>query len=233
MSEREPALIEIPRLSKIPFLRHGFGEARLKAGDIKKRGGGQNFRLLSLNQVHSNIVHIIRRVPRAPLRGDAAITDLPRVFLVIKTADCLPVLLVDEKKGVIAAAHCGWKGTLGGVLDKVVQGMMAHYGSDPASILAAFGPCISRRCYEVGPEVRRSYAAAEFPDSLFQPVPGRPGKYFFGLAAANRFQLLRQGVQPKNILSVHICTHCDTRYPSYRRDKDATGRMLSFIGRAA
>jgi YfiH family protein len=230
MSELKSTLITIPRFNQIPFLQHGFGDAGWKAGDFKKRGGWEDFRLLSLKQVHSDIVRFIRRVPRAGVKGDAAVTDIRRVFLIIKTADCLPVLLVDEKKRVIAAVHCGWKGTLRGLLEKVVEGMKARYACDAASILAAFGPCISRRCYEVGPEVRRSYVAAGFPTSLFQPVPGRPGKYYFDLAAANRLQLLRQGIKPKNIFTVNICTHCGARYPSYRRDQDATGRMLSFIG---
>jgi hypothetical protein len=230
MNDFEPALITVPRFNRIPFLHHGFGDAGWKAKDFKKKAEWKNFGLLSLNQVHSDIVHFVRRVPCAGLKGDAALTDLPRIFLIIKTADCLPVLLVDDKKRIIAAVHCGWKGTLRGVLEKVVQGMRDRYGCSPASILAAFGPCISRRCYEVGIDVRQNYAAAGFSDSLFRPVPGRRGKYLFDLAGANRLQLLRQGVKERNIHTVDICTHCDLRYPSYRRDKDATGRMLSFIG---
>jgi YfiH family protein len=230
MSELEPALITIARFNQIPFLRHGFGDAGWMGKDFKKQEGWKDFRLLSLNQVHSDIVHFIDKVPAGSQRGDALITRLPGVLLAVKTADCLPVLLVDEAGRVIAAVHCGWKGTLRGLLERVVQGMKARYACDSASILAAFGPCISSRCYEVGPEVRRSYVAAGFPTSLFQPVPGRPGKYYFDLAAANRLQLLRQGIKPKNIFTVNICTHCDARYPSYRRDKDATGRILSFIG---
>jgi len=233
MDDHEPDLITIPRFDRIPFLHHGFGDAGWKAMDFRAREDWGGFRLLSLKQVHSDIVHFIRRVPGVGLRGDAVVTDIPRVFLIIKTADCLPVLLVDEKKRVVAAVHCGWKGTLKRLLERVVDGMKARYGSDPASILAAFGPCISSRCYEVGPDVRRGYAAAGFPDSLFRLVPGRRGKHLFDFAGANRLHLLRQGVKGKNIYTVNICTHCDVRYPSYRRDKDSTGRMLSFIGLSA
>jgi len=232
MNDFEPALITIPRLSQIPFLYHSFGDAGWKARDFKRRKEWKDFRLLSLRQVHSDIVRFIWRLPRAGLRGDAAVTDISRVFLIIKTADCLPVLIVDEKKRVIAAVHCGWKGTLRGVLEKVVREMKDRYDCSPASILAAFGPCIGDRCYEVGTEVRQSYAAAGFPTSFFRQVSGRRGKYLFDLAAANRFQLLRQGIKEKNIYTVNICTHCEARYPSYRRDKNATGRMLSFIGMA-
>jgi YfiH family protein len=182
--------------------------------------------------MHSSIVHFVRRVPGASLRGDAAVTNLPRVFLIIKTADCLPVLLVDEKKRVIAAVHCGWKGTLGRLLEKVVQGMKDRYATDPSSILASFGPGISGLCYEVGSDVKQGFAEAGFPAFLFRPVSGRRGKYLFDLAGTNRLQLLRQGVKDKNIFTADICTHCDARYPSYRRDKDSTGRMLSFIGMA-
>ena len=223
-------ILTVPRFLRIPFLVHGFGDAGLEEADLRTRPEWAAFQFVSLRQVHSDIVHFIRRMPGAGLRGDAAVTSLPRVLLIIKTADCLPVLLVDEKKQVIGAVHCGWKGTQGRLLEKVIEGMKARYGSDPASILAAFGPCIARRCYEVGTDVRRSYAAAGFPSSLFRPVPGRRGKYLFDLAAANRLQLLRQGVKEKNIYTVDICTHCDARYPSFRRDKNSTGRMVSFIG---
>jgi copper oxidase (laccase) domain-containing protein len=76
----------------------------------------------------------------------------------------------------------------------------------------------------------RNFAARGFPDSLYRPILGRPGKYLFDLQKANRAQLLKLGVPSKNIFAVDICTHCDSRFLSYRRDKGRAGRMLSFIG---
>jgi copper oxidase (laccase) domain-containing protein len=108
--------------------------------------------------------------------------------------------------------------------------MKEGYGADPAAILAAFGPCIGGACYEVGEDVRRAFSDSDFPASLFRAITGRSGKYHFDLRSANRLQLLKLSVKAKNIFSLGICTHCDPQYPSYRRDRDATGRMLSFIG---
>ncbi len=222
-------LITIPRFERIPFIYHGFGAAGWGEKDFRKREEWQGFRRLYLRQVHSNIIHFILDVPNASLRGDAMITGLPRLFLIIKTADCLPVLLVDEKKLVVAAVHCGWKGTLLRLLENVVSGMKARFGSAPADILAALGPSIGGGCYEVGEDVRGPFRENGFPDALFLPVPARPRKYFFDLREANRLQLHSQGVADKNIFSIDVCSHCDRRFPSYRRDRADAGRMLSFI----
>jgi hypothetical protein len=223
-------LITIPRFERIPFLFHGFGNAYWKEEDFARREEWKGFKLLFLEQVHSDVVHFIQKVPEKNLRGDAVVTGLPHLFLVIKTADCLPIFLVDEAKHVIAAVHCGWKGTRQKLLEKVVLGMRDRYDSDPRALLAAFGPCIGSRCYEVGEDVHRSFAAEESIDFLFCPAPGRRGKYLLDLRKANRIQLLGLGVREKNIFVVDICTHCDKNYLSFRRDKNKTGRMLSFIG---
>jgi YfiH family protein len=227
---RDSSVIKIPQLKRLPFLRHGFGDFTWGEKDLRELADRLGFKPIFLNQVHSDVVHFIDEVPQRRLRGDAAVTRLPGLLLVIKTADCLPVVLVEEKRRVIAAVHCGWKGTSQGVLKKVVLGMKERYGADPAAILAAFGPCIREGCYEVGRDVRRAFAVSGFPASLFRPITGRSDKYYFDLRSANRLQLLKLGVKAKNIFSIDICTHCDPKYPSYRRDKDECGRMLTFIG---
>jgi len=226
----DSAVIKIPQLERIPFLRHGFGDSSWGEKDLRELAERLRFRPLFLNQVHSDVVHFIDEMPQWTLRGDAAVTRLPGLLLVIKTADCLPVFLVEEKKRLIAAVHCGWKGTSLHVLEKVVLGMKERYDADPATILAAFGPCIGGACYEVGEDVRRTFAESGFPTSLFRPISGRSGKYLFDLSSANRIQLLKLGVKARNIFSVDLCTHCNAKYPSYRRDRDDCGRMLSFIG---
>jgi YfiH family protein len=218
------------RLERVPSLRHGFGDSSWREKDLRQLADRLGFKPVFLNQVHSDVVHFTDELPRRRLRGDAAVSRLPGLLLVIKTADCLPVVLVEEKKRVIAAVHCGWKGTSRRVLEKVVLGMKERYDVDPAAVLAAFGPCISERCYEVGRDVQRAFAVSGFPASLFRPVAGRSGKALFDLRSANRLQLLRLGVKARNIFSVDLCTHCDEVYPSYRRDRDECGRMLTFIG---
>ena len=222
--------LTIPQFRRIPFLRHGFGNAQWKEKDFARREDWKDFSLVWLDQVHSEIVHFIRKVPDKNLRGDALVTGLPLIFLIIKTADCLPILLVDQAGRAIAAVHCGWKGTLDRVVEKVVLGMKDHYGSEPGELLAAFGPCIGRDCYEVGEDVRESYADRGFPEAIFGPLPGRREKFLLDLKEANRLQLLRLGFRPRHIFSVDVCTHCHSSFLSYRRDKSRVGRMLSFIG---
>ncbi|MFZ2054610.1 MAG: peptidoglycan editing factor PgeF [Candidatus Aminicenantales bacterium] len=232
MKDQAPSssIITIPQLERIPFLRHGFGNRSWRETDFKRSGEWEGFRPLFLKQVHSDVVHFIDEIPRQRLRGDALVTRLPGILLVIKTADCLPVLLVDEWARVIAAVHGGWKGTRLQVLEKAVRGILERYGVDPGSLLAAFGPCIGGGCYEVGEDVRDLYAGGGFPGSLFTPISNHPEKYLFDLRAAARLQLLGLGIREENIFAVDICTHCDPTYPSYRRDRDDCGRMLSFIG---
>jgi len=231
MKDRTPrsTVITIPRFSRMPFLKHGFGSGHWRERDFKRSEDWDGFHPVFLKQIHSDIVHFIEEAPGQILRGDALVTRLPGVLLLIKTADCLPVLLVDEKTRVIAAVHCGWKGTRLRVLEKTVEGMMDRYSVNPASLLAALGPCIGAGCYEVGEDVLNLYAEAAFPASLFRPVPGRPGKHFLDLRAAARLQLSGLGVKEKNIFSIDVCTHCDPDFPSYRRDQKECGRLLSYI----
>ena len=226
----DSSVITIPRLERIPSLRHGFGDSSWREKHLRRLADRLSLKPVFLNQVHSDVIHFIDEAPKQRLSGDAAVSRLPGFLLVVRTADCLPVILVEERKRVIAAVHCGWKGTSLHVLEKVILGMKARYDVDPAAILAAFGPCISGDCYEVGRDVRCAHIASGFPASLFRPIAGRGAKYLFDLRSANRFQLRRLGVKAKNILSIDICTHCDPAYPSFRRDRDECGRMLSFIG---
>jgi purine-nucleoside/S-methyl-5'-thioadenosine phosphorylase / adenosine deaminase len=229
----DASVITIPRLDRIPFIRHGFGDLSWGEKDLRRLANRLGFKPLLLNQVHSDVVQFIDRAPEHKPRGDAAVTRLPGLLLAVKTADCLPVILVEEKRRVVAAVHCGWKGTSQRLLEKAVLGMKERYHARPAAIVAAFGPCIGGSCYEVEEDVRRAYSDSGFPASLFRPAAGKAGHFLFDLRAANRLQLLKQGVKAENILALDFCTHCDPRYPSYRRDRDACGRMLSFIGLTA
>ncbi|MEW5901645.1 MAG: polyphenol oxidase family protein, partial [Acidobacteriota bacterium] len=201
----KPAVMTIPRFERISFLIHGFGNAAWTAKSFGQREEWRDFALLFLRQVHSDVVRFIENVPGRSLRGDAMITHRPGIFLVVKTADCLPALLVDEGNRVIAAVHCGWKGTRLRLLQRVVRSMAEYSGSDPSRLLAAFGPCIGGGCYEVGEDIRRDFRESGFPDSLFFPHPGRRRKYFFDLREANRQQLIQAGVGAKRIFSVDVC----------------------------
>ena len=106
-----PSLLSLPRFNEIPRLVHGFGTRSWKLADFRRAAPWNLFKLIIMDQVHSDIVHIVSTVPARKLRGDGLITSLPGVFLTIKTADCLPVFMVDEKQRVVGAVHCGWRGT--------------------------------------------------------------------------------------------------------------------------
>ncbi len=224
-----PYLTE-PRLERIPWLIHGFGTAAWTEADLGRSREWDGFRPVILDQVHSDIIHCVDAPPDGRLEGDALITSASRLFLVIKTADCLPVLIVDEARKVVAAVHCGWRGTWKRILEQVIGELGTRYGCDRARLLAALGPCIGPECYEVGGEVRERFGAAGFPDELFRPNPAAAGKYFLDIRAANVLELGRAGLRPENILSVDACTRCRPELLSYRRDGRSEGRMYAFIG---
>lgn len=159
------------------------------------------------------------------------ISSRPGLLLIIKTADCLPVLMVDPQKKIIAAAHCGWRGTAARLLAKVILTLVDVFDSKPQDLKLAFGPCISPQCYEVGEDVRQVFAQARFSlnEDLFRPHPEKLGHFLLDLRFANRTQLLAAGVKPENIQEVDICPHCHPDFTSWRRDKNLAGRLLNFI----
>jgi YfiH family protein len=135
----------------------------------------------------------------------------------VKTADCIPVLLIDVRRRAVAAVHAGWRGTVAGIVGRAIDGMRARYDTDPADLHAAIGPGIGKCCYEVGPEV-----AAQF---------GEQGRAHIDLPAANRAQLLTAGVTPARLHASNLCTRCrPDEFHSFRRDKELAGRLYSFVG---
>lgn len=220
----------IPQLEQIPFLIHGFGIRLWEDDDYKNRPEWNDLKLVFLDQIHSNIIQVIDNIPEERLKGDAMITGLPFLLLIIKTADCLPALIVDESQKVIAAVHCGWRGTSKRVVQKTIQSMKDNYGSNPGALLVALGPCIGNECYEVGEDVYQSFKQKGLSTEFFRDHPLRRRKYLFDLKGANLSQIVSAGVEEKNIFSAEICTHCHESLPSFRRDKDKAGRTLSFIG---
>jgi polyphenol oxidase len=196
--------------------------------------GVQASSIFVMRQVHGNTVAVIREVPeaarmRAALSVDGAVTDRPGLVLTVLTADCLPILLADKTKGVIAAVHAGWRGTVAGIARNAVKTMASVYGSAPGDIDAALGPCIGKCCYEVGPEVLRAVRAAfAFADDHIEMKAGTKG--MLDLAGLNRGALAEAGLSPGKIHSADMCTYCrDDLFYSYRRQGEGTGRMLAAI----
>lgn len=161
--------------------------------------------------------------------ADAATTDVPGRLLVVSVADCFPLLFHDPARGAVAAAHCGWRGTVAGLAAGVVRSMTERYGSRAGDLRVAIGPGIGGACYQVGPEVVDAYRRAGFPPDI--ATPDHEGRYRLDLVAANRWALVRAGVRPERIWSAGVCTHCEpAHYFSHRRDAGVTGRHWAFIG---
>lgn len=213
--------------------------------------------LITLRQIHSGVVRILKskdRLPTTPLRGDGVITSRKNVLLGIQIADCVPVFVVDPKRGSIGAFHAGWRGTVKRIVERGVGSMRAVFGCKAADLHAAIGPCIHACCYAVGDEVigefRSQFAYAE---ELFSEVYDRdpikekypllfmtaraPGHSNIGpqnhldLVEANRRQLLDAGVPQANIWAAKECTSCRTDLLfSHRKEAGYTGRMMGVIG---
>jgi YfiH family protein len=213
--------------------------------------------LVRLHQVHG-IAAVIGT--RSAVSAGPASTALPDADIVIvgdedvagaiQVADCVPVLLADRGRGVVAAAHAGWRGLAANGPRAALDALARTFGTRPADVVAAFGPSIGACCYEVGPEVRERFAVSGYPERtiarwfLQRPVsidgnPAmprvaqavlRPDRWFFDGWAAARDQLLDAGVGASQIFGAGLCTasHPDV-FCSYRRDGSPSGRLAGAI----
>lgn len=161
---------------------------------------------------------------------DALITNELGLFICVQTADCVPILLFDPVKKVVAAIHAGWKGTISKIAKKTIGQMTEKFGCNPADIVAGIGPSIHIHAYEVGPEVVEA-VEANFSNSpaLLKPSMNE-GRAYFDLWEANQTVLLESGIQEENIELMGLCSfeQADLFY-SARRDGSDTGRMVSGI----
>ncbi len=187
-----------------------------------------------MRQVHGDDITVIRERPdpsrmRAAVPADGAVTELPGLVLTVLTADCLPILLADPGKRVVAAVHAGWRSSVAGIAEKAVGVMREVFACEPADICVALGPAIGPCCFEVGPEVAEAAREAfGFADDYLVQKPG--GKAMLDLAGINRAALEAVGIRAGAIRSADLCTYChDDLFHSYRRQGEGTGRMLAGI----
>jgi YfiH family protein len=177
-----------------------------------------------LSQIHGTAVVDAAGAADTP-QADASIATRRGVVCAIQTADCLPVLFCDTAGRIVGAAHAGWRGLAGGVLQNTIAGMR-DAGAD--EILAWLGPAIGPQRFEVGEDVLNAFAAVDVKTgAAFAPVAGRPGKYLADIYRLARMMLAKVDVQ--RVYGGGLCTMTDDRrFYSYRRDK-VTGRMASLI----
>lgn len=219
-----------PGISAPPFARFNLG---LRSGDVREAVLANRCALQQalglpssprwLQQVHG--VQVARLGPLATREDpklDAAVSHWPGTVLAILTADCLPVLFCADDGSEIGAAHAGWRGLVGGVLEAT----LAELHAPPAHILAWLGPCIAAASYEVGDEVRAAFVAnAAAADACF--VPTRAGHWLCDLAGLARQRLRAAGVE--RIHGGGFDTFTDARCYSYRREGARSGRFASLI----
>ena len=137
----------------------------------------------------------------------------------IRTADCLPIIALDPAVPVLATVHAGWRGTAGGVLAATLEKMVSGYGALAERIRVVVGPGARACCYEVGPDVTKSFDPAAL-------VEQETGSVHLDLVAANRQQATDAGVDTEHFEAVATCSICSPgNCHSYRRDGESAGRM--------
>lgn len=176
-----------------------------------------------LKQVHSDIIVDYNG---EIVEGDSLITDDKSIALGVFTADCVPILLCDEQKGIIAAVHSGWKGTEKNILGKTIDKMIKDYKCKAENISAFIGPHIQKCCYEVSEDLIEKFMNLE----IYKGSSISSDRYL-DLNACITFMLNKKGITEKNIHNTKICTYCDEKvgFHSYRRDRENAGRIISIV----
>lgn len=174
----------------------------------------------SARQVHGSRVFWLRGDARPEgEEADALATEEAR-WVAVRTADCVPVLLADPRGGRVAAVHAGWRGSRARIAARAVDALEAA-GARRGDLLAAIGPCIGRCCYEVSAELAERFAA-DFGAAVRR-------ERHLDLVRVNRITLLGAGLDPSKIQALEVCTRCDERFHSYRRDGADAGRQFSYL----
>jgi hypothetical protein len=248
-----------PMLSNCDFLVHAFctrhggvSQDDYKSLNMSFREGDEEFRVLQnwdklasafnipmenflvLNQVHGDNVFVIKPhgdyfTSREALNYDAILTNRTDLAICIKTADCVPVFVVDRIKKVIAAVHAGWRGSALGITAKVVRLMQNSYGSEPQNILAAIGPSIGACCYEVDLPAADAFRCQNNAEDFLFPGK-RKNRWMLDLVEANRRQILDCGIPAANIEASDLCTVCcRDDFFSHRGSGGITGRQINFM----
>jgi polyphenol oxidase len=213
-------MLTYPAWSTVPGLHHGFLDGpESESGDWAAIVGGE---IVVPRQVHGTRMAAAEPGGERP-EADGLVTAPGAPAVGVVTADCMPVLLVDRRRGAAAAVHAGWRGAAAGILEAAVHAL----GGEAQDLEAVVGPAIGGCCYEVGGEVLGAFRArtGDVTREAWWTAGRRP---HLDLRTAARRLLLAAGVGSVSL--VGPCTRCDAAYRSYRRDGTGCGRQLSFVG---
>jgi YfiH family protein len=191
--------------------------------------------LVAAAQVHGNAVQVVEpamagagaetlatQIPAT----DALITQVPGVALAVFTADCLPLFFYDPQKPAVAVVHAGWRGAIGGIVERVLEKMAKHYQTRPAKLRAAIGPAICKKCFQVQRDLADIFDKADS-ESVVADATG----YFVDLPGFITRILQKAGVAAESVSRTEVCTSCRREtFFSYRANPGTPGRMMGIIG---
>ena len=216
------------KLSSTKGIVHGFANRKIGTDESEIRKQFDLSKVAQLKQIHSGDVIVLNDIEthRNSTEGDALVTSLRGVGIGIRTADCVPILITDHNKSVIAAVHAGWRGTYLEIALNTVKVIESEFGITPGDLSAVIGPSIKSCCYEIGEDVAGRFYE-KFQDADFYIIATDNSKYLLDLSKANKLMLQSAGLEEIEILD--ICTKCEDNFYSYRREGKGVSTQLSFI----
>lgn len=203
-------------LDGLEWLQHGFG--------TREANGWPPGPAAIVKQVHSDLCLRSDGQPGLLGQADAIATKAPGIWVAVRTADCVPVLVCDERLHAAAAVHAGWRGTAANIAAAAVKKLADEFGSRPQDLRAGIGPAICGKCYQVSAEVAERFRR------WFPERTDLDRQTFVDLPEANRRQLVAAGLDPDRIAAGAPCTLENAAdFYSYRRAPGERGRMVSAV----
>ena len=196
---------------------------------VKRKICSERNNIVILYQVHSSKFHVIKKVPKKKIIGDALITKEKNLPIGILTADCAPILLLDEKKKIIAAIHSGWKGAFKNIIIKVIRKFL-KLGSKKKDIIAVIGPTIGQKNYEVGNEFKDKFIKKNRKNQIFFKI--KQNRIYFDLSKFIHNQLISFGIFKIDVINKDTFDKKNNFFSarrSLKRNETDYGRNISVI----